>query len=73
VLSTGNHYVLDVLGGLVTITLSLLLVRLVSGRSRGVRAWLQTRRGVRQAPRVVGSDPAYPLSQSCYEVQEPLD
>jgi membrane-associated phospholipid phosphatase len=34
VLSTGNHYVLDVLGGLVAITLSLLLVRLFEGRIR---------------------------------------
>jgi PAP2 superfamily len=58
VLSTGNHYVLDLLGGLVTITLSLLLVRLLSGRWRGVWAWLQTRGGARQAPQVAGSDPA---------------
>jgi hypothetical protein len=34
VLSTGNHFVLDVLGGLATIALSLLLVRLVGGRWR---------------------------------------
>ena len=73
VLSTGNHYVLDLLGGLVTITVSLLLVRLLSGRWRGAWARLQTRGGARQAPHVAGSDRAYPLSQSCYEVQEPLD
>ncbi len=73
VLATGNHYVLDLLGGLATITLSLLLVRLFSGRSRGVWAWLQTRRAGRQAPHLAASDLAYPLSQSCYEVQEPLD
>jgi hypothetical protein len=73
VLATGNHYVLDLLGGLATITLSLLLVALLSGRSRGGWAWLQTRRTTRQTPRVAGSDPAYPLSQSCYEVQEQVD
>jgi hypothetical protein len=73
VLATGNHYVLDLLGGLATIALSLALVRLLSGRSRGVWVWLQTRRPARQAPRVVASDRAYPLSQSCYEVQEPVD
>jgi hypothetical protein len=34
VLSTGNHYVLDVLGGLTTIALSFLIVRLFESRSR---------------------------------------
>jgi hypothetical protein len=73
VLATGNHYVLDVLGGLATIALSMLLVQLLGGRSRGVWAGLKTRRAARQAPHVAGSDRAYPLSQSCYEVQEPVD
>jgi hypothetical protein len=58
VLSTGNHYVLDLLGGLVTIALSLLLVRLLSGHWRGAWARLQTRGGAGQAPHVAGSDPA---------------
>ncbi len=34
VLSTGNHFVLDVLGGLVAIALSLLIVRLLDSRMR---------------------------------------
>jgi hypothetical protein len=34
VLSTGNHFVLDILGGLATIALSLMLVRFFEGRSR---------------------------------------
>jgi hypothetical protein len=34
VMSTGNHYVLDLLGGLVTIALSLLIVRVFEGRIR---------------------------------------
>jgi hypothetical protein len=34
VLSTGNHYVLDLLGGLVTIALSLLIVRVFEARAR---------------------------------------
>jgi hypothetical protein len=73
VLATGNHYVFDVLGGLATITLSLLLVRLLSGRAGGARAWLRTRRSAGQVAHVAGSNPAYPMSQSCYEMQEPVD
>jgi PAP2 superfamily len=38
VLSTGNHYVLDVLGGLATIALSVLIVRLLGGRLRSPEA-----------------------------------
>jgi hypothetical protein len=73
VLATGNHYVLDVLGGLATIGLSLLLVQLLGGRSRSVRALVQRRRAAREAPPVGGRDSAYRLSQSCYEVQEQVD
>jgi hypothetical protein len=73
VLATGNHYVLDVLGGLATIALSMLLVQLLSGRSRGVWALVQRRRPPREAPPVGGRDSAYRLSQSCYEVQEQVD
>ncbi|HTA32293.1 MAG TPA: phosphatase PAP2 family protein [Solirubrobacteraceae bacterium] len=73
VLATGNHYVLDVLGGLATIGLSLLLVQLLGGRSSRVRALVQRRRAAREAPPVGGRDSAYRLSQSCYEVQEQVD
>jgi hypothetical protein len=65
--------VLDVLGGLATIGLSLLLVQLLGGRSRSVRALVQRRRAAREAPPVGGRDSAYRLSQSCYEVQEQVD
>jgi hypothetical protein len=57
VLATGNHYVLDVLGGLATIALALLLVKLLSGRPRAVLVWLQTRRAGRQTPPREASDP----------------
>ncbi|MCW3019976.1 MAG: hypothetical protein JWN10_2284 [Solirubrobacterales bacterium] len=73
VLATGNHYLLDILGGLATIALSMLLVRLLEGRPRGVWAQLQMRRAARATPRVARSDPAYRLSQSCYEVQDRID
>jgi PAP2 superfamily len=41
VLATGNHYVLDILGGLATIALSMLLVRALGGRWRG--GWARRR------------------------------
>ncbi len=52
VLSTGNHYVLDVLGGLATIACAAALVRLLEASSRrvGLRA--------RRAGPLAGSDPA---------------
>ncbi len=49
VLATGNHYVLDILGGLATIALSMLLVRLLDARLRAVWARLQVRRTARAA------------------------
>jgi hypothetical protein len=73
VLATGNHYVLDLFGGLATIALSILLVQLLEGRLRGVLAPLQVRRTARGERLPGSSDPAYPLSQSCYEVQDRVD
>lgn len=69
VLSTGNHFVFDVLGGLATIAASVLIVRLLGGRLR----WPAGR--VLRARRVPGKPDAatYGMSQSCYEVQDQLD
>jgi hypothetical protein len=50
VLATGNHFVLDVLGGLATIALSLLLVRLVGGRWRRPEELVRRARLARGAP-----------------------
>lgn len=53
VLATGNHYVLDLLGGLLTIAASLLCVRLLEGRLRRLGA------GTRAAtPPLAGSEVA---------------
>jgi hypothetical protein len=57
VLATGNHYVLDLCGGLVTIAAAILIVRLAE-RFRGFTA---------------RDRPAYRMSQSCYEVQDQVD
>ena len=61
VLATGNHYVLDILGGLATIALSMLFVQLLEGRSRRVWARLQMRRAARGAPRAASSRPRVPV------------
>jgi hypothetical protein len=69
VLSTGNHFVLDVLGGLVTIAVSVLIVRLLEGRLRGAELGVFRRRSLLAKPDV----PVYGMSQTCYEVQDQLD
>jgi hypothetical protein len=69
VLATGNHFVLDILGGLVVIAAAVLIVRLI-GR-------LQRRPGIaidRRRPVLAKSDrPAYRMSQTRYEVQDQVD
>jgi hypothetical protein len=69
VLSTGNHFVCDVLGGLVTIALSVLIVHLLGGRLRRPRFKALGRR----SPFARSEPPVYGMSQSCYEVGDQLD
>ncbi len=68
VLATGNHFALDILGGLATIAVSLLLVRFLGGRMRWPRVGLP-----RKTARLAGAESAYRMSQSCYEVQDQVD
>jgi hypothetical protein len=69
VLATGNHYLLDLLGGLATIALSLLIVRLLGSRPR----WPDVRVS-RRRPLLARAEPSpYRLSQTCYEVQDQVD
>jgi hypothetical protein len=68
VLSTGNHFALDILGGLVTIGVSLMLVGFLSGRL----AWPRVG-SLRKTPQLVGAESAYRMSQTCYEVQDQVD
>jgi PAP2 superfamily len=70
VISTGNHFVLDVLGGVATIAASVAIVELM-GR-HGPRGG----RGLAVGPtrsRAKSEDGVYRLSQTCYEVQDQLD
>ena len=69
VLATGNHFVLDILGGLAVIAAAVLIVRLIGRLQR----WPGIAIGRRQ-PFLVNSDrPAYRMSQTCYEVQDQID
>jgi hypothetical protein len=61
VLATGNHFVLDVVGGLLVLALSVALARRIE-RLRG-----------RTVPSPARIAPAYRMSQSCYEVQDQVD
>jgi hypothetical protein len=69
VLSTGNHFVFDIFGGLVTIAASVLIVRLLDGRLRTFR--IRVFHG--GTPRATTDTTVYGMSQTCYEVQDQLD
>ncbi len=69
VLSTGNHFVLDMLGGLVVIAASVLIVRLTVGLPR----WRGIGDGRVRRPFAKSDLPAYRMSQTCYEVQDQVD
>jgi hypothetical protein len=86
VLATGNHFVLDLLGGLVAMAAAVLVVRAmprVRSRMREQARWRRDRVPVRPAKRtpafpaqafpVKSGRLAYRLSQTCYEVQDQVD
>ncbi|HEY3865943.1 MAG TPA: phosphatase PAP2 family protein [Solirubrobacteraceae bacterium] len=67
VLATGNHFLLDVLGGLVAIAAAVALTEVFMGLATRLRG-----------PRVANTDrsvllPAYRVSQTCYEVPDQVD
>lgn len=89
VISTGNHFVLDLLGGLLVMWLAVLIVqsagRPTAGLAERIRASApRLRKGdarspshegrrVRRPPRARPEQPAYRMSQTCYEVRERVD
>jgi len=77
VIATGNHFVLDIVGGLLAMGLSVAIVQLVERRraSRRARASVPAYGGMRAAGGALPRPqrPAYRMSQSCYEVGERLD
>ncbi|HEY2397543.1 MAG TPA: phosphatase PAP2 family protein [Solirubrobacteraceae bacterium] len=77
VVATGNHFMLDILGGLAAIGLSLWIVAVVE-RRRAARA-ARSRVLSKDAAAPVGVEahaqrrPAYRMSQTCYEVGDRVD
>jgi membrane-associated phospholipid phosphatase len=73
VLATGNHFLLDIVGGLAVLALAVALVdRFGRLRRRGAPSWaadLPRWRRARHSPPSL----ALRMSQSCYEVQDPVD
>jgi hypothetical protein len=69
VLATGNHFVLDIVGGLVAIAVAFAIVRLMTGRISGLRISSFQRLPLRAK----SVKPAYRMSQTCYEVRDQVD
>lgn len=69
VLATGNHFVLDIAGGVAVIALALLISRAVYRPARG--AWASSGPALLVAEKP--GRPAYRMSQTCYEVQDRVD
>jgi hypothetical protein len=69
VLATGNHFLLDIVGGLATLALSLLLVARGGRIARRLAPTPLRLPGVRRH-RVEPANPALRMSQTCYEVQD---
>jgi hypothetical protein len=77
VIATGNHFVFDILGGLVAIAFSVAIVELAERRTAARRPHGKTlaRRRVHRAVEASKSpqQPAYRMSQTCYEVPDRVD
>jgi hypothetical protein len=89
VISTGNHFVLDLMGGLVAMGLAVLIVEAGARPAAGLAARLRAgrpavraraarsprREGARsqRTPRARPDQPAYRMSQTCYEVRDRVD
>ena len=69
VLATGNHFVLDIIGGLVVIAASVLIVALASR----VTPWREIGVGRVGRPFARPDAALYRMSQTCYEVQDQID
>jgi hypothetical protein len=77
VVATGNHFIVDILGGLAAMMVSVWIVALLE-RRRAARAGGSRRRSHDAATAVEASSdpprrPAYRMSQTCYEVGERVD
>jgi membrane-associated phospholipid phosphatase len=72
VLATGNHFVLDILGGLVVMAIAALIVQIATARWDAARGPGGHSRVARR-PFAKSPQPAYRMSQTCYEVRDRVD
>jgi membrane-associated phospholipid phosphatase len=80
-IATGNHFVLDLVAGLLAMALTVLIVEAAARPAAGISERMRERRGARlRAPsarsrgrRARRQRPAYRMSQSCYEVRDRVD
>jgi hypothetical protein len=72
VLATGNHFLLDILGGLAAMAISVLIVSIVTARW-GAASGRGGQSGGARGPFAKSARPAYPMSQTCYEVRDRVD
>jgi PAP2 superfamily len=72
VLATGNHFLLDIVGGLAAIAVAVLAVGMPGRIARRRWRWpsLDLRRERLRKP---AATPAYRMSQTCYEVQDQVE
>jgi hypothetical protein len=69
VLATGNHFVLDIVGGILAMVAAFAIVALIARRAPWAKIGVFGRR-----PFVAKSaEPAYRMSQTCYEVRDQVD
>lgn len=74
VLATGNHFVLDIVGGLVVIAMALSIVRVLERVTWPARLSRGKAASDGGPPILAKSDrPVYRMSQTCYEVQDQVD
>jgi hypothetical protein len=72
VLATGNHFLLDIVGGLLVLGTAVLLVD-AQRRTRGRPALPRIALGRRPALSAAPAGPALRMSQTCYEVQDQVE
>jgi len=72
VLATGNHFLLDIVGGLATIAVAVLAVGRTQRIAKRGRRLASLDLPRRRPPKPAGA-PAYRMSQTCYEVQDQIE
>jgi hypothetical protein len=73
VLATGNHFLLDILGGLLVIAIAALIAPGLAGIATRMKAVAARLNGRRAGLSAKSGRAAYRVSQTCYEVQDKVE